>query len=155
MTIKICPCCKQEKQIEVEFTKTSYTSSGYSSYCKECKNKKTILSIQKYTCTPNGIAKRLLDLANRRAKEKQLICTLTRKWIRDKIEMGFCEVSGLPFTLNIKRGPFTPSLDKIDPLKDYTEDNVQVVACIYNFAKSNYNHSDVLTLAKALLEKQK
>lgn len=144
--IKNCTKCTLLKT-ESEFH--SYKNK-LTSWCKACKYKLDAESIKKYHNKPKGIAKRLLDLAQRRSKQKQLECTITRQWIENKINLGKCEITQLPFTLDIKKGPWTPSLDRIDNTKGYTEENVKVVVCIYNFAKNQYTHQDVITLAKAI-----
>jgi len=154
MMVKLCTRCTEEKDISL-FYRKSQNRPGYLSWCKKCKNKDDIANTKKYNATSHGTAKRLLDLARRRAIEKELLFDLDREWIKNKIDLGFCEASGIPFNLSIRRGPFTPSLDKINPKGNYTKDNVQVVVCIYNFAKSNYTHEDVVTLAKALLQESK
>jgi hypothetical protein len=81
-------------------------------------------------------------------------------WVLTKLENGFCEVTGIPFVLQIneKYGttnnmqPYSPSLDRTDPKKGYTEDNVKVVVAIYNQAKMHWGHHDVVTLAKAIMK---
>ena len=75
---------------------------------------------------------------------------LTEAWIRERIECG-CAVTGAPFSFGSSRHPWQPSLDRIDCSEGYTKDNVQVVCLIYNLAKNQYTHADVLRLAALLL----
>jgi hypothetical protein len=78
--------------------------------------------------------------------------SITKQWILQKILAGKCEVTGIPFDLSLKntaRRPFAPSLDKKDPFGDYTIENCQIVCFIYNAAKGQFAHEDVLTLASA------
>lgn len=104
----------------------------------------------RYRRTPRGRAARLHSGAKARARNVGVEFALTVEWIQAKIEEGHCEVSGLPFDLRNGRRPFAPSLDRTDPNKGYTADNVKVVVWCYNAAKGTATHSDVLTLAEAL-----
>lgn len=78
---------------------------------------------------------------------------LTKEWILERIEAGVCQVTKLPFSLELtvtNKRPFAPSIDRIDPNKFYTKDNCQVVCFIYNVAKGEFSNSDVITLANAV-----
>lgn len=97
-----------------------------------------------------GRSARLLNKARARAKQRGIICTLTHKWILERLEQGKCSVTGLPFKLGTKRGPWTPSIDRIDLTDGYTLENSQVVVWLYNAAKGDCTHEDVLVLAQAL-----
>jgi hypothetical protein len=97
---------------------------------------------------------------------------ITRKWqnIRERVKKkggdidrfflydlylktgGTCQVTGIPFRIdaNRTRDPFYPSLDRIDSSVGYYKDNVQFVCTIYNIAKQEWTHEDVLILANSL-----
>jgi hypothetical protein len=47
-------------------------------------------------------------------------------------------------------GPLSPSLDRIDPRFGYVAGNVHVVVWVYNRAKGDGTHEDVLMLMEAL-----
>jgi len=106
--------------------------------------------VERHSRRPKQIARSLLGAARRRAAEYQIGFTLTAEWIVQKIEQGNCPVTGHRFSLE-PRSPWRPSIDRIEPSRGYTPDNCQVVCCIYNFAKHNYRHSDVLELARSLV----
>lgn len=100
--------------------------------------------------------------AKKRAEEKGWEFNLTPEWIKPKLELGLCEITGLPLELSGGdfKGyghfrPWTPSLDRIDPTKGYTTDNVQVVCWIYNQAKGVGNHADVVRLSQAVIANDK
>lgn len=100
---------------------------------------------------PRNRARRMLENAKYRARQKGQEFSLTREWVESKIRSGVCEVSGLPFVLGGNgREPFSPSLDRKDNEKGYTPENTQVVCSIYNLAKSDYGHDAVARLAEAL-----
>lgn len=89
------------------------------------------------------------------AAQKGLEFSISRERIEKALEKGYCEVTGVPFDLGRTKKkhaalPNAPSIDKIDPDKGYTEDNIQVVTWIYNRAKGNNTHDDVLRLAYIL-----
>lgn len=94
--------------------------------------------------------------AKARAEKRGLEFTLTREWVQQKVDAGFCEVSGIPFSISdghAYRRPhdFSPSIDKIDPKKGYTPENCQMVVWIYNRAKGDTSHENLMSLAKALV----
>ena len=104
-----------------------------------------------YRATPDGRSNRLYHGAKKRAKNLNMEFTITEEWVAEKVKSGFCEVTGLPFKLVEGWNQFAPSLDKTDPTKGYTPDNVKVVVWCYNTAKGVGTHEDVLVLARALV----
>jgi hypothetical protein len=84
--------------------------------------------------------------------------TITKEWVLERLLRGVCEVTGLPLKLVYPysrkgfgtQGAFSPSIDRKDPTKGYTLENSQVVVWLYNAAKSNGTHEDVVTLAEAV-----
>ena len=104
----------------------------------------------KFRTTVHGISCYLYWNAHRRAKVNGLIFSLTKNWIKAIVAQGVCQVTGLSFSLENGRKPWAPSLDRIDPTKGYTADNVQVVVWLYNTAKMEFRHEDVMILANAL-----
>ena len=84
-----------------------------------------------------------------------IVSDLTIEWIEEKVAIGTCERTGLPFSNNLdltaSKDPFAPSLDRINPGKGYTQDNVQVVCTVYMLAKSDWGDEPVVKMAVALL----
>lgn len=111
---------------------------------------------EKYYCTLNGRASHMLNNAKQRAKRSNLPFELTKEWLINKLKLGKCEVTGLPFTFVINGGrghhvnSFSPSLDRVAPNLGYTPDNVQVVCWIYNRARGAFPLEDLKTMVKAL-----
>ncbi len=100
----------------------------------------------------------LLTSARKRAEDRGLPFSLNKEDIVRRFEAGVCEVTGIKFDLSLPgrfrrfcRGPWVPSVDRVDPLKGYTPENTKVVVWAYNVAKSDFKNSDVMTLAKALV----
>ena len=115
---------------------------------------------KRYHGTVRGRASCLARAAKVRAIKGGLDYSINMSWVLAKLEKGCCEVTGIPFVLQIdeKYGtqnnmqPYSPALDRTDPKKGYTEDNVKVVVAVYNQAKMHWCHDDVVTLAKAILK---
>ena len=86
--------------------------------------------------TPTRIkAQKMLSKAKERSIKKEYEFSITLDWLIDKIDNGVCELTKIPFTLDKTsslHNPFGPSLDKINPKKGYTTDNVRVVLWCVN-----------------------
>jgi hypothetical protein len=103
-------------------------------------------------------AKRMYLGAKNRADKNNAVCTITEEWVQEKIDKGFCELTGLPFDLlhycESKNNPYAPSLDRIDSKnKNYTPDNVRVVLSFINIAINDLGLEKALPIFKALIEK--
>lgn len=104
---------------------------------------------------PHFRARYMLSNARQRATKGSLPFDLDREWLKEKL-CGSCEVTRLPFDLNIRsRGkghhsPWSPSLDRKDPDLGYTKDNCRMVVWMYNAAKHVSSDEDVLKMTKAL-----
>jgi hypothetical protein len=101
-------------------------------------------------------------MARSRALKRGLPITIDGKWVLERLNVGCCEVTGIPFTFKIEETygkynnaqPHSPTLDRIDPKLGYTPENTMVVVAIYNFCKMHWAHRDVLHFAKQLLLKE-
>lgn len=93
--------------------------------------------------------------SNRRkwAKSRGLEFSLTRDWVAEKLEMGKCEATGLPFVLDEGMNAFSPSIDKIDQTRGYTPDNCRMVIYIFNTARNVYTDADVEKMCRAFIAK--
>ena len=88
---------------------------------------------------------------------------MEQAWILDKLEKGICDVTGLPFSFRTlsKYGtenncqPFSPTLDKEVAELGYTHENTRVVVAVYNYAKMHWTHEDVMTMVRAMAQKEK
>lgn len=96
-------------------------------------------------------ASRLIGDAKKKHRRKNNRFSITTNHISLSIQSGKCAVTGLQFDLSKNFSPFTPSLDQIRPSCGYTKSNTQVVSLIYNLAKGNWSHDDVIKMASALI----
>lgn len=103
----------------------------------------------------------MLSRCKAQAKKINLPFDLDLDWFKAEMAKGVCSVSGIPFVLpryqpgaRGKRGPWTPSVDRIDNTKGYVKGNARLVIWIYNLAKSDYPEADVTQLCLAVAMKQ-
>lgn len=97
-----------------------------------------IKTAKAYWRTPKGRAGQICNKAKKRAERKDLEYNITKEYVLEKMEAGHCEVTGLPFVLGFKRGPYSPSLDRIDSTIGYTEDNTRLVIWAINVGCSDW-----------------
>ena len=110
-----------------------------------------------YRYTQNGRISTLLRDARSRSKKKGAVCDLTREWLSGRFISGVCELTGLPFDFSQKdksaTQPFAPSLDRKDPTKGYTKDNVRLVIWAINMALADHGEAVFAKVAAAYLKK--
>lgn len=176
---KVCSRCKVEKPT-FEFGNKKTGKNGKSAHCKSCiaqinaeyraknpekikqnqaewhaknKDKKWEYHRKKYQ-TPRGRAYHLWNGARMRRPRG---FALTLEHVAAGIIRGYCAATEISFdlTVNRKQGmtrhPFAPSLDKIDPLKPYTDENTRVVIWQYNMMKGELSDVEVLALARVIV----
>jgi hypothetical protein len=94
----------------------------------------------------------MFNRARERAAVKGVPFSLCVRDIIRRVLCGRCEVTGIPFVVERNgRGPFAPTIDRISPQRGYVPDNIQVVCWIYNAAKGEGTHEDVMRLARAIV----
>lgn len=102
-------------------------------------------------------AANLYAASKEKAKNKGLEHDLTIEYITEKLKQP-CPRTGLPFRLGKTGSTYsdrdiqTPSVDKIDPSKGYTKDNVQIVCWGYNLAKARFTDEELLEFWKKVIE---
>lgn len=95
---------------------------------------------------------RLAQDARARARRKGLPCRIDRHWVRERVEGGACQISGIPFVHGERRSLFAPSLDRINPSDGYTPDNVQVILWGLNSAKGTSTRDEFLCFLRHVSE---
>ena len=148
---KICPLCN-----------TSFTKKmGFTKYCSpECSRKghlerESFRRRSSVEYTLRVIAAGCKNRAKRTGKE----CDIDVQYLLDKLKEqdGKCAMTGVELlssrtNTRINSHPHTVTVDRIDSTKGYTKDNVQIVSYIYNCAKNNWSHDDVIQMAKGVLK---
>lgn len=123
--------------------------------CTKCKQtaNRDLVSLQTYRNSVQGRS----NLINANIRKRDPKTDITKEWITERLNFGKCEVTSLEFKYEARTGeesttrPWSPSIDRINPNLGYTKSNCQMVVWIYNAAKNIFNHSDVVTLAEAVL----
>ena len=97
-----------------------------------------------YSKTLSGRASILTKDAKYRAKKAGLCFDVDSAWILKKLDLGFCEMTGLAFTYEAPRkgymrNPYSPSIERHDNSLGYTKKNTKVVIWAYNQAKGQWN----------------
>lgn len=95
----------------------------------------------------------LLSGPQQRAKRRALAYDLDTKWLRAKWT-GYCAVPLVPGRRRKGPSPFSPSIDRIDPLIGYTQANCRIVAWAYNALKGCGTDADALVVARALVAQE-
>lgn len=147
------------------FDRSSCSSDGLYTYCKICKRE---YASKWWSDHPNSYVKkkkrngdwikevkripiRVFNRARQSAEKRGMPFNLTVKWVENKIKEG-CAITRQPFDLSTTaHRPFSPSIDRKDSSRGYTIANCHIVYLIYNYAKNEFSHKDVLKLARMLV----
>lgn len=93
-----------------------------------------------------------LKKAKRRAAKRGLKFDLTPEWARARWT-GRCEITGIAFEKNKggSAGVFSPSLDRIDNTRGYTQDNCRYVIHAVNVLKFTGTDEQMIMVAQAIV----
>lgn len=139
----------------------NYSAPTVPKYCSwSCRvtdiNKNRIVKRQK---SIKETLKSICTGAISRAKRRKMPCDMDFGflWSLYKKQKGKCAVTGIKLKPSncigrIRTDPNTITIDRIDSNKGYTRDNIQLTTMIYNTAKSNFQHKDVMQMVKGILK---
>jgi hypothetical protein len=140
--MKSCSKCKEELPLS-SFTKHSKNKDGLQGSCREC-NKK---SSKEWNA--NNKDSLILKRLKERSIQKGLDFDLTVTDINVPLK---CPVFGFDLQRNHKVPLFnSPSVDRIDPTKGYTKDNIQIISQLANAMKQNATPEQLLQFARWIL----
>jgi hypothetical protein len=156
---KVCARCKQELPLTKEFFHVSnFLSNGFNSHCKTCREKSYYLSRVPVQNLRKLLDQRLIDLKTRTKKKRIKYPTILDFDIEYLLELwdkqsGKCALSGLDMTYILYNGHTNNnvSIDRINSLKGYTKDNIQLVCCIVNKMKLDMNTNDLIFYCKQII----
>lgn len=96
---------------------------------------------------------RLLDSCKRSSIRKNLDFNLE---LSDIVIPTHCPYLNLPITNILGKGRIwtNPSVDRKDPTKGYTKDNIEIISMKANTMKQNATEEELISFAKAILERK-
>lgn len=118
---------------------------------------------KKYRATPKGRANSMWHTLKKGAEQRGISFDISQEWILEQLLKGRCQKTGIPFVLNAQehedsvnskgqiRNPWSPSVDRIDSSKGYSEDNCVVTCYVYNMAKGAFDESVVEMFCRGYL----
>lgn len=148
--MKFCSKCKAEKDYSA-FGKHSKQKDGLRSVCKECRKKE---SSKAYT--EQDKQKHILASIKSRAKRLNVEFDLEYE---DLNPPEYCPVFNVrleriaPYSKDKKY--FSPSVDRIDPKRGYTKDNIQIISFLANVMKHNATKDQLIMFAEWVLKTYK
>lgn len=152
---KVCEICNSTFRVKKRLLK----DRAYKVCSSECRS---ILYSRTRKGNANPNSSKLTDLqkffhdravsCNRRGSSKGLSSNITYTDLEElyHTQNGKCYYSNVTLTFKGKQDPDYLSVDRIDPLKGYTKDNVVLCAIACNFLKSNYKFISLYPLLKGL-----
>jgi hypothetical protein len=149
---KKCSKCQIVQDVAF-FNKDKSRKDGFSHRCRKCDIEQSRRSrINNPMVTITGL---MLKNARNRAKDKNLPFDLDREFLQS-IAPSHCPVFGIPLQWSCFRSnkpgglPDSPSLDRIDPSKGYTKDNVWIISHKANTIKSYASHEELKLVTEAV-----
>jgi len=159
--IRICKKCG----IEQPYSEFYINSKGHRRWsCKACdqaanrvrsRSHPAIIAerVKKWRDERRGYA--LVNVAKHRAKARGIAFNLEPALIQARIDVGKCELTGIPFDLTTAWSWNAPSLDRIDSSGGYTMNNVRVVLYAVNVMANTWGHGRIMEIASAITERRK
>lgn len=158
-----CLRCKTYKPISEFYENASTTKNRnfYSNNCKQCESERH--KEYRESHITNDINLFFIDLVTgckgRAYRSGKFKCDITKEQIIDLYEKQNhkCALSGIEMTTIKGKGrfPFNASIDRIEPGKDYTLDNVRLVCNHVNVMKLDLSDSELIYFCKQIINNQK
>ena len=159
--VKNCPKCKQDKPFKQFSTKVTRGLHYLAAECNKCQYKRKLkkhggmtqsynkTQIHKERNTVEGRAARLRYNCKNRARlsRRDIEFDLTKARVIELLKPMKCNVTGVDLILG-DSNPYSPSVDRIDNSKGYTNSNVQIVAQMYNFCKNEFTDAETIEFLK-------
>ena len=111
----------------------------------------------KYHASLHGRAMRIFSATQSRCKTSGVPFSITLDWVQNKLNLGKCELTGLPFQLPLSpehyRNPYGPSLDRRNPKGPYSPENCRMVLWALNMGFSDWGEEVYRKIAETYLER--
>lgn len=166
---KPCSHCKAIKPLDFFYTTGKLVNGNpkYNSWCKDC-TKEKMTSYHKRTWGKEKLHRvaflrtksvksyltYLLGKAKRRRECFVSIDDLLQKW---ESQNGKCALTGWDMTFILGKGKVSSniSIDRINPSKDYTKENIQLVCACVNVAKMEMSQDNFIDMCKTIVNNNK
>lgn len=89
--------------------------------------------------------------AKHRCLKKGWEFNLDREWAEERYT-GHCELTGIEFNFDTNKGPYSPSLDRINNSKGYLKGNCRFILNSINMLKGSGTEEDMYKIAFALCQ---
>lgn len=135
-----------------QYCRKCHGRTSYNSRCRRRTQYNDQIAVRRRT-DPKFKAYEIWKSAKDRAKRKGLQFSLDLKKVQTAVVRGKCQVTGLSFSMAVargKQGALSPSIDRKNPREGYTNANCQIVCWLYNRAKGDDSHAEVMLLVEAL-----
>ena len=153
---KLCIKCKEEKDV-IEFNKDKSQKDGCQIYCKKCRRQIS----KEWSSTLDGFIKKILCDLNNYCKKNKIFINLTVEEIKIVYyaQNYKCAITGrsLTYISYSKIGNnditefFNLSIDRLDSLKDYTIDNIQLIGSMIKRMKGGLSNDKFIEFCKMVL----
>jgi hypothetical protein len=150
---KYCPKCKETKEISCFFLEKSM-SDGHQTYCKDCSR----VNYSKWCSSFDGFITKLYKDLQNNAERRNIEVNIEKNDIIKLYEKqkGLCALSGEKMTHICEPGTqrknpkhiYNISVDRVDPCKNYTVDNIQLVCNRINVIKWDLDQDIFIDLCK-------
>lgn len=160
---QICTFCKQEKNL-FEFYSNGCFEDGIKKYRTRCKTCVKEINIAKYQLSKKTKAQirsssyknylsSLLLKTSYRKKEYEFNLDIFFLLNLYEMQNGKCAISGIDMTHIAGQGKVSTniSIDRIDPKKGYTKDNVHLVCLFINIMKYTYDLNYFLQICNLIV----
>ena len=142
--MKTCKKCNMTKS-ETDFARQPQNRDGLAGICKPCNNVGRNIRRRGQPRGPRTLASILRQYG---ARNQGVPITITKA---DIVIPDFCPCLSIPLARGIgKHQPGSPSIDRIDPGKGYTPDNIWVISRRANVIKSNATLAELEMIVAAL-----
>lgn len=162
--MKACSRCKIVKE-DSEFGADTRATTGLRSPCRQCESQASLAYMRNHRESFNAYRKTyhranrgyvLVSTAKKRSLKRGHAFDLDqyKKEIQERIDAGFCELSGIPFDLLGGRTFASPSIDRIEPSKGYVYSNIRIVCNLMNMALGDWGEETLDAVITSWLRKR-